>query len=69
MRDGQYTDALVAVGKNVSCGSESGTGTAASHGDTGKKTNAALVTAVVIGSVGLIGAAGNRRRVVVPTTA
>jgi hypothetical protein len=58
MRDGQYTDALVAVGKNVSCGSESGTGTAASHGDTGKKTNAALVTAVVIGGVGLLGAAG-----------
>lgn len=58
MRDGQYTDALVAVGKNVSCGSESATGTAASHGDTGKTTNAALVTAVVIGSVGLIGAAG-----------
>jgi hypothetical protein len=58
MRDGQYTGALVAVGKNVSCGSESGTGTAASHGDTGKKTNAALVTAVVIGGVGLLGAAG-----------
>jgi hypothetical protein len=58
MRDGQYTDALVAVGKNVSCGSESGTGTTASHGDTGKKTNAALVTAVVIGGVGMVGAAG-----------
>jgi hypothetical protein len=58
MRDGRYTDALVAVGQNVSCGSESGTGTAASHGDTGKKTNAALVTAVVIGGIGLLGAAG-----------